>query len=60
MIGRQIAAFGMEIVVGYRKEGKAGGLDSEVMLYAPQIDKFAFQTGIWCLQCITVLWPSPS
>lgn len=42
MIGRKIAALGMEIAVRYRKEGEAGGLDSEVMLAAPQTDKFTF------------------
>lgn len=42
MIGRKIAALGMEITVRYRKEGEAEGLDSEVMLAAPQTDKFTF------------------
>lgn len=42
MIGWEIAALGMEIVVRYRKEGKAEGLDSEVMVAAPQTDNFAF------------------
>lgn len=42
MIGQKIAALGMEIAVRYRKEGEAEGLDSEVMLAAPQTDKFTF------------------
>lgn len=42
MIGWKIAALGMEIAVRYRKEGEAEGLDSEVMLAAPQTDKFTF------------------
>lgn len=43
MIGREIAALGMEIVVRCRKEGEAEGLDSEVMLAAPQTDNFALK-----------------
>lgn len=42
MIGREIAALGMEIVVRYGKEGKAEGLDSEVMVAAPKTGNFAF------------------
>lgn len=34
MIGQEIAALGMEIVVRYGKEGEAEGLDSEVMVAA--------------------------
>lgn len=47
MIGRQIAALGMEIVVRYGKEGKDVGLDSEVMLVVPWTDKFAFK--LFCI-----------
>lgn len=42
MIGWEIAALGMEIVVRYGQEGEAEGLDSEVMVAAPQTDNFAF------------------
>lgn len=42
MIGRQIAALGMEIVVRYGKEGKAEGLDSKVMVAAPKTGNLAF------------------
>lgn len=47
MIGRKIAALGMEIAVRYRKEGEAEGLDSEVMLAAPQTDRQIYLLNIY-------------